>query len=427
MRFNHRPFDSLDAYLYRIYNKATVCRKELDFVDNLEKLYLRLQGLVIFRNLLDDPLLRLLVKLLAGKEGSPEKQVGRYAAFVSALFDETDDLTAYIRARVLADDNIYVRRRAQGEPIADVLEECLQKELDALESLSQLTAKEIRASLPYDGYLPQWTNSPADFVSAYRDRMEGIADTGYGVFAKHHMFTVKDGAIVPAHWPDPVRLSDLIGYEAERQAVIDNTMALVAGRPAANTLLYGDAGTGKSSTVKAIVNEYRDRGLRLIEISKKQFREIPAIIESLSGNPLKFILFIDDLTFAEENDDFNALKAVLEGSVSHKSPNLVIYATSNRRHLIRETFSDRAGDDVHRNETIQELISLSERFGLSVSFYGPDKKLYHQIVVGLKAQYGIDVEDALLLQEADKYAFQRGGRSPRVARQFMEYLVSREG
>ena len=201
-------------------------------------------------------------------------------------------------------------------------------------------------------------------------------------------------------------------------------MALLRGRPAANALLYGDAGTGKSSTVKAIVNEYRDRGLRLIEIAKNQFRNIPALIEQLSGNPLKFILFIDDLSFAEQNDDFNALKAVLEGSVSHKAPNLAIYATSNRRHLIKESFSDRAGDDVHRNETIQELTSLSERFGLSVSFYGPDKKLYHQIVTGLKEQYGIGMEDAVLLQEADKYAFQRSGRSPRVARQFMEYLVS---
>ena len=396
-------------------------------MDILGKLYIRLQGLVIFRNVLNDPVLRALSPLLGDGQGPADIQVGRYAVFVSRLFGETEDLSRYILDRVLEDDNLYVRTYAQGQPVDDALEECLKEELKTMEAVSQLTAREVRSAIQYEGYLPEWKNSPVDFVSAYRERSKGIADTGYGMYSRYHMFTVKDGAVTPAHWPDPIRLSDLVGYEEERQAVIDNTLALLKGRPAANTLLYGDAGTGKSSTVKAIVNEYRHRGLRLIEIAKKQFRDIPALIEELSGNPLRFILFIDDLSFAEENDDFGALKAVLEGSVSHKAPNLVIYATSNRRHLIRETFSDRAGDDVHRNETIQELTSLSDRFGLSVSFYGPDKKLYHQIVTGLKKQYGVAMEDERLLQEADKYAFQRGGRSPRVARQFMEYVVSREG
>ena len=395
-------------------------------MNTLEAINMNLHALVVFRHLLDDPVLKRLSVLLSCGEKMPVEQVKAYSSFVSALWREGGDLTAYVLSHALEDENIYVRKKAKAEPIDGELEECAEKELQALQAVSQLTAKEVQTSIGYRGYLPGWETSSADFAAAYRERIGRISTTGYGVFAKYHMFTVKDGEIVPAHWPDPIRLSDLIGYEAERQAVVGNTMALLKGRPAANTLLYGDAGTGKSSTVKAIVNEYRDRGLRLVEIAKKQFQDIPAIIERLSGNPLKFILFIDDLSFAEENDAFSALKAVLEGSVSHKAPNLAIYATSNRRHLIRETFSDRAGDDVHRNETIQELTSLSERFGLSVSFYGPDKKLYHQIVTGLKEQYGIGMEDALLMSEADKYAFQRGGRSPRVARQFMEYLVSRK-
>ena len=394
-------------------------------MNSLITIDMSLHALVVFRRLMDDLVFTRLSELLSCGGKTPAEQVKAYSAFVSALWREGGDLTAYVLSRVLEDENIYVQKRAKAEPIHGELEECVEKELQTLQAVSQLTAEEVRASIDYQGYLPGWTVSDADFAAAYRERMGRIATTGYGMFAKYHMFTVKDEAIVPAYWPDPIRLSDLVGYEMERQAVIDNTMALLKGRPAANALLYGDAGTGKSSTVKAIVNEYRDRGLRLIEIAKKQFQQIPAIIERLSENPLKFILFIDDLTFAEESDDFNALKAVLEGSVSHKASNVIICATSNRRHLIRETFSDRAGDDVHRNETIQELTSLSERFGLSVSFYGPDKKLYHQIVLGLKQQYGIRMEDALLLSEADKYAFQRGGRSPRVARQFMEYLVSR--
>lgn len=395
-------------------------------MNTLEIINMNLHALVVFRHLADDPVLKRLSKLLTCGEKSPVFQVKAYSSFVSALWREGGDLTEYIISRILEDENTYVHKKAQAAAIDDRLEECVEKELNTLQAVSQLTAGEIQSSIDYQGYLPGWETSGADFAAAYRERMDHIATTGYGIFAKYHMFTVKDGDIIPAYWPDPIQLSDLVGYEEERQAVIDNTMALLKGGPAANTLLYGDAGTGKSSTVKAIVNEYRDRGLRLIEIAKKQFQGIPAIIEQLSGNPLRFILFIDDLTFAAENDDFNALKAVLEGSVSHKAPNLVIYATSNRRHLIKETFSDRAGDDVHRNETIQALTSLSERFGLSVSFYGPDKKLYHQIVMGLKEQYGIQMESALLLSEADKYAFQRGGRSPRVARQFMEYLVSRK-
>ena len=220
-----------------------------------------------------------------------------------------------------------------------------------------------------------------------------------------------------------MRLTDLKGYEDEREAVIANTRALLKGRPAANVLLYGDAGTGKSSTVKAVVNAFRGEGLRLIEIAMTQFRQIPGLIERLSDNPLKFILFIDDLSFAKETADFGALKAVLEGSVSSRGKNLAIYATSNRRRLVKESFSDRS-EDVHRSETLQELSSLSERFGLSVRFFRPDKAQYLDIVRALGAQYGLGVGDAKLEAEAERYALQRGGRSPRVARQFVEYLKS---
>jgi predicted AAA+ superfamily ATPase len=392
----------------------------------LEKMNLDLHALVVFRNLLDDPVMKSLVALLSDGK-TPAEQVKCYADFASRLYEEGGDLTQYILSRVLEDENIYVRTRARDEAIDDTLTECVERELKALEKVARLASDTVKASIAYDGYLPGWETSTADFAAAYTDRMAHIGTRGYGVFSRYHVFAVRDGAVEPVPRPDPIRLGELVGYDAERKEVMDNTLALLAGKPAANALLYGDAGTGKSSTIKAIVNEYHDQGLRLIEIKKKQFTDIPDIVEALSTNPLKFILFIDDLTFAEETDDFNALKAILEGSVTARTPNLAIYATSNRRHIIRETFSGRAGDDIHRNETMQELCSLSERFGLSVSFFSPDKELYLRVVRGLKGQYGIKMEDTVLAQEAERYAYQRGGRSPRVARQFVEYLASREG
>ena len=238
------------------------------------------------------------------------------------------------------------------------------------------------------------------------------------------MFMLRKGEITPVKHPDPQRLSDLYGYKMERQAVINNTLALLKGKPAQNVLLYGDAGTGKSSTVKAVVNEFADKGLRLIEITKEQLRDIPDIIESISSNPLKFIIFIDDLSFVAGEDCFGALKATLEGSVSARTGNTAIYATSNRRHLVKESFSDRNGDDdVHRNDTLQETLSLSARFGLRVNFSRPDKKAYVTIATELARSKGITLSDDELALKAEQFAISSGnGRSARTAKQFVAGL-----
>lgn len=349
--------------------------------------------------------------------------ISLYAAFVSALYQSGGDLGAHIRRLVLDDDNPYVRLRAKGLAVNAHLEACLRHELRVLQSASRLTGKEVQDAIGYDGTLPDWENAKVDLLADYMQRMENVSTAGYGMYAKYPMFRVVGGAITPVKYPDPVSLTDLLGYEAERNAVVNNTLALLRGGPAANVLLYGDAGTGKSSTVKAIVNGYWKQGLRLVQITPEEFNHIPLIVETLNDNPLKFILFIDDLSFAEHNDEFTALKAVLEGSVSFKAPNIAIYATSNRMHLIKESFSDR-DDDIHRNETIEELCSLSERFGLSVSFFKPDKKLFLEIVHELKGQYGIVMSDVALDIEAERFAMARGGRSPRAARQFLEHIGS---
>ena len=217
---------------------------------------------------------------------------------------------------------------------------------------------------------------------------------------------------------------ELPGYEAKRAKVIANTKALLAGLPANNVLLYGDAGTGKSSTVKAIANEYAADGLRLVEVKKNQLYQIPAVMESLADNPLKFILFIDDLSFSYNDDDFAALKAILEGSVGGRSHNTAVYATSNRRHLVKERMSDREGDDLHASDTRQELMSLSARFGLTVTFQRPDKARYEAILLELAKQYGVQMPADQLYIKGEAFALRAGGRSPRVAKQFIELCKS---
>lgn len=381
---------------------------------------LSLCSLVIFRRLLKDDVFTRLSALLQSEALPATEQVSRYADFSAALFAHGTNLTDYVWTRIIEDDNIYVQKRAQKQPVDDTLKVCLKNELAVLQTVAQLKSADIRAHIRFDGFLPDWQNSDSDFTEAYARHMGGISTHGHGIYAKHFMLRVKNSNIVPVTCPDPIRLADLKGYERQKKAVIGNTLALLEGKPAANALLYGDAGTGKSSTVKAIVNEYHDQGLRLIEIGKQQFGEIPTIVEMLSQSPLKFILFIDDLSFTQQNDDFNALKAVLEGSVSAKATNIVIYATSNRRHMVKELFSDREGNDIHRNETIQELCSLSHRFGLTVGFFKPDKKTYLDIVHALKDDYAIQMDDALLDLEAERFA--SAGRSPRIARQFIDSL-----
>ena len=240
------------------------------------------------------------------------------------------------------------------------------------------------------------------------------------------MFYIDEqGNIVPVLHPDKTELSNLVDYERERNIIIDNTKALLQGKPAANILLTGDAGTGKSSTVKAVANALWEEGLRIIEIRKDQLRSITKVLDELSSNPLKFVLFIDDLSFLKDDDNFNALKAVLEGSVTAKSNNVVIYATSNRRHIIKEKFSDREGDDVHRNDTMQELVSLSERFGVHVTFSKPNKETFLHIVHHLAEENGIDIPKDEIELLAERFALERGGRSARLAKQFIDGLLSK--
>ncbi len=384
----------------------------------------RLRSLVVFRSILDDPVIARLAWLLESDPADTASAVDAYCDFAAALFAKNDDLSAYLLHLLMEDENIYMLQSCGSEPVSPVLTECLTHELAFLQELSRFDGAAFREALSGTVFLPRWKNGEADFAAAYRERIATIHQRGYGIFAQYRMFTVKDSQIIPVKHPDRQTLAQLPGYERERAKIIANTEALLSGQPANNVLLYGDAGTGKSSTVKAIVNEYHDKGLRLIEVKKNQLYQIPDIVEELGRNPLKFILFIDDLSFASNDGDFAALKAILEGSVNGSRGNLVVYATSNRRHLIKENWDDRSGSDLHESDTRQELMSLSARFGLTVTFSRPDRELYLEIVHKLAEQYGVSIPAEQLDVRAEAHAIRNGGRSPRVAKQFIELTKS---
>ena len=389
----------------------------------------RLHGLVVFRSLLDDPVVAKLLDLTDRMEaGAPGygPVCDAVAQFEAALFEHTTNWGSYLSAAVLEAETVCVRQAASGT-LAPALQTALDSELAFLQALCGLTLDELLTAAGSAtgqaqelAFLPRWETSGIDLPAAYAQRMSEVGKKGYGMFAKHHVFTVENGQLVPVKYPDPQRLSELPGYEKEREKVIANTKALLAGMPANNVLLYGDAGTGKSSAVKAIANEFAPEGLRLVEVKKNQLYQIPDLMDKLAANPLKFILFIDDLSFTANDDNFAALKAILEGSVGGRAKNIAVYATSNRRHLIKETLTDRTGDDIHEADTRQELMSLSARFGLMVTFQRPEKARFENILAELAKQHGIDMPMDQLLVKAEAFAIRAGGRSPRVAKQFIE-------
>ena len=396
--------------------------------NELRNLNIRLHSLAIFQTLLKDPVVSSLCSYMESLEQEDTAaSVARYAAFVASLYTtEKRTLAGYIQSIVNNDENAYIRMIGKGAQPWPEMDADVWAELEILQAVADLTPEALREGLSWEGYLPGFAVKSLDLTESYRERCTNIHKYGYGIYAKYHMFYIgPDNRIIPVQNPDQTRLCSLIDYKREQQIILDNTLALLSGKPAANILLTGDAGTGKSSTVKAVVNELHHKGLRILEVRKEQLHAIPAILDALNTNPLKFILFIDDLSFQKDDDNFSTLKAILEGSVSAKSRNVVIYATSNRRHLVKETFSGREGDDIHRNDTMQEIISLSERFGIQVTFQKPDKKTYLGIVRHLAKERGVEMDEAELDMLAERFALGRGGRSARAATQFVDSLLAK--
>jgi hypothetical protein len=267
----------------------------------------------------------------------------------------------------------------------------------------------------------EFFNYVTDFYKAY----------GVGMFGLNKAFRVIGGdngvTFTPINNMDKVMLDDLIGYEIQKKKLVENTEAFVQERKANNALLFGDSGTGKSTSIKAIVNEYYDQGLRMIEIYKHQFKDLSNVIASIKNRNYKFIIYMDDLSFEEFEIEYKFLKAVIEGGVETKPDNILIYATSNRRHLIKETWNDRndmeSNNGLHRSDTIEEKLSLVNRFGCQISYSKPSQKEFFDIVIGLARKNNVKMTDEELMAEANKWELSHGGISGRTAQQFINYCL----
>lgn len=382
-----------------------------------------LSGIAVFRNIMDTSIMR---EFMAFLDSVPDSDISErlrhLSAFSAGIYKEGGNLSTFVMKFIAEDENPYILMKARNQRVPDAMEKAAEHELDVLTQFASLTPDDIRPVLSYDGSIPEWETSEVDIRGRYREIIENIDKYGYGIFARYDSFKIEDGKLVPVKHKDEQTLDSLYGYKRERKAVYDNTMALAEGYPAANVLLYGDAGTGKSSTVKACANAFAKDGVRLIEFSKDQINDIPDIIDQVYDIPLKFIFFIDDLSFREDDDDFCMMKGILEGNITGKSDNIAIYATSNRRHLVREIAEDRSGTDIHINDTLQQTMSLSARFGITIVFSKPDKDLYLEIVDKLSKQYGISMSEEELHRQAEAFAIRSSGRSPRTAKQFVQLL-----
>jgi predicted AAA+ superfamily ATPase len=425
--------------------------------ERIGHLLLRVRGLAVLRAVLASSTARdfvSLLGLLAAERPESSAVAEHFGRLWEELAVEAGDLLpdawqSYLMGRLLVQENQFSLGAERRELSPTVVEQA-RRDLTTLQMLFDLDARIllglVEAAVPeLVGVWTPWRDPEADTGPSHpgglrRDLArelaaaedwgslveilaEHYATHGAGPFGDHRAFRWEDDGLRAVPRPDPVRLSDLIGYEKEREPLLRNTERLLAGLPSHHALLYGLPGTGKSSTVKAVLNEYADSGLKLVELAKEDLGDLPSVLEVLRGRGPRFVLFIDDLSFEEHEVEYKALKALLEGSVEEPPGNVRLYATSNRRNLIRERFSDREeGDDVHERDTMQEKLSLVARFGLRLTFPSPDQKRYLEIVSGLTRERGVKIPAGELEERALLWDRWHAGRSGRTARQFVDEL-----
>ncbi|ADU25767.1 ATP-binding protein [Ethanoligenens harbinense] len=410
-------------------------------MDTVQKARLALSSLGLYRPLLEKPVVAAFAKVLETAHGAELRGfLDAYGAFISLLAPARAtagvlDFSGALHTLVQQNDSLFARQAAAGR-VEEAVRAAAARDLEALSMALDLSPREIKAAASAsfdDDDSVAFIDSLPDFITggsfSTEETKQFHATHGCGVFASFGAFKWQrgvsgDSSLFGISSPDPVRLAQLKGYEYERNIVLENTANFLDGISANNMLLYGDRGTGKSSTVKAVFNEFRGRGLRIIEVSKDCIVEFARIIERIGSVPLKFIIFIDDLSFSDDDDNYSALKAVLEGGVAARPRNTVIYATSNRRHFVKESFSER-DSEIHAGDAMQEKLSLADRFGITVTFTSPDQRLYFDIVRALAADRGLDVDGAQLERGAAQWALRYNGRSPRTATQYIDWVAGR--
>lgn len=394
-------------------------------------LRLRTEAMTILGGLHSTDVFSVYADALSALDDSPAAFCRSYARLCQFHYTH-GDLGKLFAREIHYDTNVLTQ--SVDKPVSDDVRAAADFDLYTINSLISLSGsdfldfarKAYRSCADLFDALPGFSaGTPLPFGNC-EGLLQMYRKKGSGYFARANAFTIIDGMPQPIANPDPIRLSDLKGYAVQKKAIRDNTLSLLAGKNANNILLYGDKGCGKSSTVKAIANEYADRGLKIIEMPMDQIKQFPAICSMIERSPFTFILFLDDLSFTAEDERFVALKAFIEGGVAGKPHNMAIYATSNRRHIIRENFSDRNGDDVHVRDAMQSASSLSDRFGIEITFSNPVKNEYLYIVDRLAEDYGLDLPEERLHLLAERFAIRKNGRSPRTARQFITHQLALE-
>lgn len=390
---------------------------------SLSELYYSLLSLAAYKHLAEKPILREFIALLAAVERQDGlTALDRYTGFFYALKQEGyAGLGDWLWDALRYEESPFGRMIARGE-YDPSLTAAAQRDVNTLLAAAHFRADAIKAPLaallPAARLqtLPEWdAGSGFDFFRL-RDFYRA---NGCGPFARYRAFRWENGQLVGIAHPDCPGEGELYGYEAQRQQVYDNAQALLDGRRVNHVLLYGDPGTGKSATVKSLLAKPGFQALRIIEMDKDHLENIPTLVRQLEHQPQKFILFIDDLAFDRDDKAYSQLKTILEGSLERQRENVVIYATSNRRNLVRQTFSDREGDEIDRNETIAEKTSLAERFGVRVAYFSLTPGEFLTTVAHLAKAYALTLDEETLARRAKQWELRHPGRTPRIAKQFV--------
>ena len=396
---------------------------------NLILLRAQLRGLSAFRSLLDTPMLKDALQLLdAAARRDGEGALAAYDQMFYRLKAEGySGLGTWMWDTLRYTETPYGDLAGSGRSDPE-LEGAALRDAETLLQLAQLGAEDIRVALKpilTEEYVSVLDNLPAwetETPFPFEELAAFYQENGAGLYAKYRAFLWEEGRLVPVADPDCPHPVELLGYDQQRKQVLDNTRLLVEGKPSNNVLLFGDGGTGKSATVKSMLYLPGMENLRLIEIQKENLVGMPRLIRSLAGRRQSFILFIDDLAFDQDDKTYSSLKTILEGGLEKRPLNVAIYATSNRRHLVRQTFSDRAGDEVDAFETISEKTALAERFGLRIPYMTMSKSEYLALIDHLAGLYHVEMNREVLHAKAMEWEIRHAGRTPRVARQFIASL-----